>query len=327
MPSNTLLIKKSPFLFLKYLILITFLFALLPFLAAWIMNARESYEALALAQSLSYNLLVTIAVTTIQLVIIFISFLAWYIPTYRIDEDEIIYARGNLFGDRKLAVTQSVGDIVVRQGFMARRFNYGTLVLRSYDGVKFARIDNISSPSIHASEIEALTGPDGEDAPLADMSIEELIAHGESQHVEYKSSLIWDYRQQKPNKGLYEPVMKNLVAFMNSTGGTLLIGVADDGDILGLEPDFGTIKRQNIDGFELAFNMAFNKMIGIEYRRFAEVTFPEFGDKVICKVDTRQGSRPAYLLHKGREHFYIRAGNGSQPLTMSQANNYIRERF
>jgi len=327
MPSNTLFIKKSPFLFIKYLILITFLFALLPFLIAWIMDARESYEALALAKSLSYNLFVTIAVTVIQLVIIFISFLAWYVPTYRIDEDEVIYERGNLFGDRKLAATQSIGDIVVRQGFMAKRFNYGTLVLRSYDGEKLAQIGNIPSPAIHADQVEALTGSDGDDAPLADMTIEELIARGESQHVEYKSSLIWDYRQQKPNKVLYEPVMKNLVAFMNSTGGVLLIGVADDGEILGLEPDFGTLKRQNVDGFELAFNMAFNKMIGVEYRRFVDVTFPEIEDKVICKVDVRPSSRPAYLINKGREHFYIRAGNGSQPLTMSQANNYIRDRF
>lgn len=327
MHANTLVIKKSPFLFLKYLIFITFLFALLPFFVAWLLGARESYEALALAQNLSYNFFLTIVVTIIQLSIVVISFLAWYIPTYRVDEDEIIYARGGLFGDRKLATTQTVGDIEIRQGLMARQFNYGTLRLRSYDGEKLAKIGDITSPSIYVDRIEALVGPEGEDAPMASLSAEELITRGESQTVEYKSSLIWDYRQQKPNKGLYEPVMKNVVAFMNSTGGTLLIGVADDGEILGLEPDFGTLKRQNVDGFELAFNMAFNKMIGVEYRRFVEVTFPELGDKVICKVDTRQASRPAYLIHKGSEHFYIRAGNGSQPLTMSQANSYIRDRF
>ena len=107
---------------------------------------------------------------------------------------------------------------------MARQINYGTLRLLSYDGETLGKISDIASPSIWAEQIEALIGPEGEDAPTATLNVEELIARGESQYVEYKSSLIWDYRQQKPNKGLYEPVMKNVVAFMNSTGGTLLIG-------------------------------------------------------------------------------------------------------
>jgi predicted HTH transcriptional regulator len=40
---------------------------------------------------------------------------------------------------------------------------------------------------------------------------------------------------------------------MNSEGGTLFIGVYDQGNVIGLENDYKTLKneRQNSDGFEL----------------------------------------------------------------------------
>ena len=47
-------------------------------------------------------------------------------------------------------------------------------------------------------------------ALLEDKSLAQLLAGGEGQFLEYKSSLMWDYRKQAVNKELYEPVMKNL---------------------------------------------------------------------------------------------------------------------
>jgi predicted HTH transcriptional regulator len=114
---------------------------------------------------------------------------------------------------------------------------------------------------------------------------------------------------------------------MNASGGTLVIGVDDDGNVLGLEPDYEAIRKPNSDGFENVFNMAFNKMIGVEYRRFVDVAFPIFDGKEICTVSVRPSSEPAYLTYKGKETFYIRAGNATQPLTVSQAMRFIQDRF
>jgi predicted HTH transcriptional regulator len=138
---------------------------------------------------------------------------------------------------------------------------------------------------------------------------------------------MWDYRQQKVNKNLYEPVLKNVVGFMNSTGGTVIIGVDDDGEVLGLESDYQAMRKPNADGFENVFNMAFNKMVGVEFRRFVGVTFPEIEGKQVCVITTRPATQPAYLTHQGKESFYIRAGNACQPLTVSQAARYIRDHF
>ncbi len=155
----------------------------------------------------------------------------------------------------------------------------------------------------------------------------ELIGDGENQYVEFKSSLMWDYRRQRANKDLYEPVMKNVTAFMNTRGGVVLIGVDDQGEILGFEPDLNALHKPNVDGFENAFNMAFNKMVGVEFRRFVDVNFAAVDGRTICVVSTRPSTQPVYLTHKGTEKFYIRTGNSSQPLSMSKAAQYIGEHF
>ena len=155
----------------------------------------------------------------------------------------------------------------------------------------------------------------------------ELIAAGENQHIEFKSSLLWDYHQQIANKALYLPVIKNIAAFMNSSGGIVIIGVDDDGSILGLEPDFKIMPKQNADGFENSFNLAFNQMIGAQFRQYVSVQFDTIDDKTICLVTVQPAQTPAYLTYNGKETFYIKTGNSSQPLTISQATNYIQTHF
>lgn len=70
-------------------------------------------------------------------------------------------------------------------------------------------------------------------------------------------------------------------------------------------------------------------LVAIEFffRRFVDVSFPEIDGKEVCAVSVSPSTQPAYLQAKGQEKFYIRAGNASQPLTVSQATRYILERF
>jgi hypothetical protein len=328
MTREEITIRKTPFLFLRRLFIIEFFFAILPFLVVMLLNVRDSYNDSTLSGTMSYSLAVAIGMATIQVLIIAVSFAAWYIPAYRADQRRVVYSRSGLFEEKILVQTPSIGSIDVKQGWLGRRLDYGTLIVLDRQQQDRARIKDIPNPATYSEKIMRLVGP-ARAAPLLSepKSIDELLRGGENQYVEYKSSLMWDYRQQVVNKALYEPVMKNLVAFMNTTGGILLIGVADDGQVLGLEPDFRSMKKPDSDGFENVFSMAFNKMIGAEYRRFVEVTFPEPGGKEICMLSVRPSSEPAYIVHRGKEAFYIRAGNGSQPLTVSQAARYIQDHF
>jgi len=164
-------------------------------------------------------------------------------------------------------------------------------------------------------------------APLDIQDVGAIIAQGETQNIEFKSSLQWDYYQHKVNKDLYAPVMKNISAFVNTSSGTLLIGVDDKGQILGLESDMISMKKHYIDGFENVFNMDFTQMIGVEFRQHLEITFPNLDGKVIGFNSINPAHHPVYMVHKGQEYFYIRAGNASQPLSVSTANTYIQNHF
>jgi membrane protein YdbS with pleckstrin-like domain len=328
MTDDQVILRKSPFLFLKWIVLVEFLFALLPFALAAITNLQAAYEGTATSRIVSYPLLVTLVMTTLQVLILAIAFVAWYFPAYHIDGRQVVFKRGRLFEDQKLADTPLITKVERHQGPLGRRLDYGTLVLHRAEGQDPASIRDIPNPGRYAEMLETLasSSPLPRDLPPAP-PIHELIAGGENQFVEFKSSLVWDYRRQMANKDLYEPVMKNLVAFMNSSGGRLVIGVDDEGRVLGLQKDWDTLPKKNADGWENAFTMAFNKMIGVEYREFVDVGMPEADGETICLVTVRPASRPAYLTFKGQETFYIRAGNSSQPLTVSKATQYIQSHF
>ena len=82
-----------------------------------------------------------------------------------------------------------------------------------------------------------------------------------------------------------------------------------------------------MDGFENVFNVAFANMIGMEYRQFVDLAFPQLAEKTVCHITVQSSSHPAYLRYQGKEEFYIRAGNGSQALTISKAAQYMDTRF
>lgn len=102
----------------------------------------------------------------------------------------------------------------------------------------------------------------------------------ESETVEFKSSLRWDYAQQKPSKEVEGAIVKATVGFLNSgSGGTLIIGISDSKEVLGLQADYASFKRlkPDRDGFEQALRQMLINAIG-ERRcaRFVRPVFAQF---------------------------------------------------
>lgn len=325
--------RYSPFLFLKRLVIIQFFFALLPFLAIlglslFVDDVSTLYQQFAVARTISFELFVTLISTALQLSILAVAFLTWYTPVYVADREEIVHNRGSMLGVAHLANTAAITKITVKQGWLARRIGYGSLKIEASDASGKATIKDIPDPQRSMHLIWDLVQPSTEENDLfATASPGELIRAGEGQYVEFKSSLLWDYRQQRVNKELYLPVLKNTAGFMNASGGFVVIGVDDDGNVLGLQADLQAMRKGDTDGFESIFNNAFNQMIGVEYRQFVDVVFPIIEEQTICLLRVRPSDQPVFMLYKGDESFYIRAGNASQPLSISQAARYISRRY
>jgi uncharacterized protein with ParB-like and HNH nuclease domain len=165
-----------------------------------------------------------------------------------------------------------------------------------------------------------------------EISLEELILEGENNELEFKSSLRWSYQEEKVNKKLEDVIIKTISAFTNSEGGTLLIGVDDESEILGLEHDYSSLDGDR-DEFELHLTNLLNKHFDKAFSAsHIKTSFPKINDKEICKIDIIKSKKPMFLEladnngHK-QQKFYVRTGNSSQDLNMSEVSEYIKTRF
>ncbi len=150
-----------------------------------------------------------------------------------------------------------------------------------------------------------------------------LISQGENALTEFKSSFRWDYKDNKLNRNLENVVIKTLAGFMNADGGTLLIGVADDGTILGLENDYQTLKKKDKDGFEQAMMNTIAAKLGTNVCTQAILVFHEIEDKEICRVIIMPAHRPVFVKDGATPKLYLRTGVSTRELNIQEALEYI----
>ncbi len=323
-----MIIRQTPFVFLKRVAVIILVFAFLPLILALLFGVERQYQASGIARVVpSFALLMLLILAVVQFIIVAVLFASWYYTSYKVTGQEIVHRRASFGGATTIVKIPLITSIDTHRGPLGRRLDYGDLIISSANRAT-VRLRNIPTPAQYVEQIEDLVNQ----ALIVSQMPEkvptvELMASGENNQVEFKSSLLWDYRRATVNKDLYEPVMKSLAAFMNTAGGALLIGVNDDGQPLGIEQDYTGLPKKNADGWENAFNMAFNQLIGAEVRHNIDLDFEEIGDVLVAVALVRPSSIPCYLSFKGKEEFYIRTGNSSLPLTVSKATRYIQTRF
>ena len=76
-----------------------------------------------------------------------------------------------------------------------------------------------------------------------------MLAAGESDRVEFKETARWNVREEKKDARMEQVVAKTVAAFLNSAGGTLVIGVDDAGTPIGLDRDYATLRTPDADRF------------------------------------------------------------------------------
>ena len=157
--------------------------------------------------------------------------------------------------------------------------------------------------------------------------IYELLSLSEGQHLEFKSSLRYDLNTRQVNQSLEGVVLKTICAFLNSDGGTLLIGLSDNKDVIGIENDYLVIRHQNRDGFENHLLGLISNCIGNYYLPYVEMIFHNLLGKDLCQVNIKSSPKPAFLNNGGKQDFYVRTGNASRPFSISEASEYIQDRW
>jgi len=171
-----------------------------------------------------------------------------------------------------------------------------------------------------AERIEQLSTALGDD-------LRALIARGESASLEFKSSFRWDLRENKLNRALEGVVLKTLAGYMNGNGGTLLIGVADDGSVTGLERDYTTLKKPDRDGFEQVLMTAIATKLGGDACHVVQMVFHSLENRDVCRVIVAPAHRPVYVRDGDMPKLYVRTGVSTRELNVQEAINYTSVRW
>ena len=163
-------------------------------------------------------------------------------------------------------------------------------------------------------------------------SIELLIAQGEGELLEFKETIRWDLRQEQVHRRIEDSSLKTIAAFANYKGGTLLIGVRDDGSVTGLGPDLNTFAGSR-DKFDLHLTNLIKERFSESFRAgCVSVSYPMVEDKAICQVDVKRSRMPVYLSvadsgGAATPRLIVRAGASSPEIPLSQVAAYVREHF
>ena len=177
--------------------------------------------------------------------------------------------------------------------------------------------------------------PDRSESPFAEQAValeeavRSLIEGGESVVVEFKSTARRNIHTGASDPEMTWSVVKTIAAFMNTNGGTLLVGVDDHGQPVGIAQDFPFVKGGNRDGWELWLTMAVKNALGSVAATDLSVRFCTFDDRLIARVDVRPSAKPVFASRKGKQQkvFVARLNNSTQELSGPDLLSYRQKHW
>lgn len=158
------------------------------------------------------------------------------------------------------------------------------------------------------------------------LSVQEAIARGECDTVEFKASFQYDIVKGVQASHLRKETVDTVAAFLNSrrAGGQCFIGIMDDGTVCGIDGDL-RLESGSRDKFELLLTSTLSEKIGRSFAPLWQISFEFVGDTVIAVINVEPSRELAFVKGERGTEFYIRSGNRSQLLDSRDAHNYIEK--
>ena len=207
----------------------------------------------------------------------------------------------------------------------ARMYRYHALPKGWEDmeyGTFLARRRELMAQIVHEGYARLALGTRGDEESDA-INLEELIGGGESDLVELKSTLRVNLHTGQRDSRMEHAVLRTLAGFLNKDGGTLIVGVADDGTAVGLDVD----GFENEDRMSLHLVNIVNRSMGAGVWAYMHPNFDDYEDGRVLSVRCDKARSPVYVTDGNEERFYVRTGPSTTQLTTSVALEYISQRF
>ncbi|KEY20345.1 AlbA family DNA-binding domain-containing protein [Kaistella antarctica] len=158
----------------------------------------------------------------------------------------------------------------------------------------------------------------------------DLIKLGEGKQIEFKPSLLYNFKTKQGGIGVKQIIAKTIASFLNTQGGFLLIGVQDNGNVTGLSNDFSLCEDKNEnDFFRLEFDDMISQFLGNKVVNNISGDFHTIDEKEVFIVTVRPlQSFPAFLKEREGKKFFVRGNASSRQIEeVDDIVNYCIERF
>lgn len=319
---------------MKRIILFNFVFIALLYSSRYIPGLTNFFKNASALPLLTTTFFMVVADGALEILVIAYTFFNWYVHTYQIANDELVEVYGIFVRRKVITQLKNIVSLSSSQGIIGKRLNYGSISLHLAGTEKPMTLPDIPEPDNvltllkQKSNAEIIPPPPLFALPqIPHNEVGKILSQGEHDKLEFKASFRWDLNDKKVNRVLEKAVMKTVAAFMNTEGGVLVIGITDKKTVHGLEYDYLSLPKKNRDGFENHFNQVFGSAIGLIHRPFTTLTFHRHKGKELCIVTVKPNEKPVYVKVDGAEEFFIRTGNATTSLPISDASSYIKSHW
>jgi hypothetical protein len=190
-----------------------------------------------------------------------------------------------------------------------------------YDDFLVQRRVRMASVIQQAWELLTIGAPPAPE--LAPIVINDLISGGETDAVEFKSTLRTNLHTGQADEKIHLSALKTIAAFLNAKGGTLLVGVADNGEVLGLGAD----KFPNEDKMGLHLVNLIKDRLGEVFLPYVHPRFEDHDEQRVLAIHCEKGPKAAFVKDGNLQRFFVRGGNATTELTGASVTDYVKQRF
>jgi hypothetical protein len=204
------------------------------------------------------------------------------------------------------AVPQSWYDLPYEEFCQARRKLMAATVRRAFESIgKAAQVQHVHH----------------------EPTIGELVALGESARIEFKSSARWNMKSGGKDPRLENKILATLAAFMNADGGTLIVGIDNNGAPVGLDGDYSLLKRQDNDGWRSWLTDHVSNGLGKLAAANLAVDSETLGHCDVVRIMARPSVKPVWVNADGLHAFYVRFDNSTRQLHGEEISDYLSLRW
>lgn len=154
--------------------------------------------------------------------------------------------------------------------------------------------------------------------------IRRVAAGARARSLSSKSPARKNLKTDEKDPAMEYAVVKSVAGLMNTEGGTLLVGVADDGSVVGIEEDFPFLGKKNADGWELWLTDLLMTWLGRAAATDVTLRYGGVDGCTVARIAVWPASRPVFLNAKKEKKgvFLVRVNSSIRELAGDDAFTY-----